>query len=230
MQEPSRKEIWKMFDQISPTYDKANRAMTLWLDLYWRRQVCRHFPKKDSLALLDLATGTGDQIAAARKYVQNIALAIGIDLAEEMLALARKKIPEGAEWINAGALAIPYPAATFDCATMSFGIRNVTDIDLCLKEMARVLKPKGRGLILEGSMPPNPLVKGIHLFYLRHILPRIGGTISKNKEAYLYLNKTIETFPSGANFCKKMNDAGFAKAKAIPLTCGVVTLYVGEMA
>lgn len=233
LQEPSRHEIWKMFDQISPTYDRVNRAITLGLDVYWRKKMCSFLPQKKGISLLDLATGTGDQIIAIMERSQNISGAIGIDLAADMLEIGREKLrpkpyTKKVHLDNASAMEIPFADNTFDCATMSFGIRNVTDVPKCLKEICRVLKPGGRVLILEGTVPSYSVVKKIHLFYLRNCLPRIGGWISKRKDAYEYLNKTIETFPSGKAFCDLLTDAGFAAAKAHPLTFGIATIYTGD--
>jgi demethylmenaquinone methyltransferase/2-methoxy-6-polyprenyl-1,4-benzoquinol methylase len=116
---------------------------------------------------------------------------------------------------------------SFDAATFSFGIRNVSDPLRALKEIHRILKPKGRSLVLEFSLPPKP-IRGFFLFYLRHILPRIAGFISKNYQAYRYLNQTIEHFPSGKEFCLLMKEAGFLRLREIPMNLGSVTLYVGE--
>jgi demethylmenaquinone methyltransferase/2-methoxy-6-polyprenyl-1,4-benzoquinol methylase len=231
--EPSRQEIWKMFDSISSTYDKTNRWMTLGLDLYWRKAVSALLPKKEKLILLDCATGTGDQLLSLLKHSNQIEQAIGIDLSEEMLEIARKKIRDSSyqnrvTLTHASALDLPFPKDSFDCITLSFGIRNVTDIHLCFQEMLRVLKPGGRVLILETSLPQNKLLKALNLFYIRNILPRIGGWISKKKEAYSYLNKTTETFPHGKVFCNLLEKAGFNGVKAIPMTLGSVSIYVGE--
>lgn len=226
MTEPSRDEIWKMFDTISPTYDRVNAIMTFRRDKYWRRKVGDFFPDCEKIELLDCATGTGDQIFT---LLEKVVSAVGIDLSEEMIRIAKQKDKEKkVQWGVASALDIPYADESFDCATMSFGIRNVTDVPRCLKEIHRVLKKGGRILILECSLPKNPLVKFGHLFYMRTLLPRIGGWIANNAKAYSYLNRTVETFPSGEHFCKLMEDAGFQKVKANPLTLGVVSIYQGD--
>jgi demethylmenaquinone methyltransferase/2-methoxy-6-polyprenyl-1,4-benzoquinol methylase len=231
MQEPSREEIWKMFDQISLTYDRVNRFMTFGLDLFWRKRLARFLPQGRPLDLLDGATGTGDQIFSLLSSKNLINKAVGIDLSKEMLALAEKKC-KGKEarvsFQEASLLAIPFETESFDCVTLSFGIRNVTDVNLALTECFRVLKKGGRLLILEGSLPENRFFKRLFLFHLRCILPLIGKLISKNKSAYRYLNKTIETFPCGEAFCLLLKEAGFAKVALHPMTFGSVTLYIGE--
>jgi demethylmenaquinone methyltransferase/2-methoxy-6-polyprenyl-1,4-benzoquinol methylase len=123
---------------------------------------------------------------------------------------------------------IPFPDESFDCVTISFGIRNASDVPLCLREIHRVLKKGGRLLILEGSIPSNRIIQAFHLIYLRHMLPRIGSWISKNKDAYVYLNQTIETFPCGSAFCKLLTEAGYSSATFTPLTFGAVTIYQGD--
>lgn len=232
MADPSRLDSWKMFDKISPTYDKANRILSFGLDQGWRRAVFRFLPKRPQLRLLDLATGTGDQLIALFESGAPIAAATGIDLAAEMLEIAKKKVDGKAywskiEWLRADAEALPFQEKSFDAATFSFGIRNVPDPIKSLREIERVLKPQGRCLILEFSLPPQP-IRAVYLLYLRHLLPRIGGYVSKIPDAYRYLDKTIEAFPSGAAFCACLENAGFLRVQAHRMAFGAVTLYVGE--
>ncbi len=226
---PSRREIWKMFDQISPTYDCANKVMTLRLDDRWRKQLCAFLPQKKGMNILDCATGTGDQILALLKKKPDIASITGVDLSEGMLEIGKKKILSPKVTFQVGdSLALPFVEESFDAVTISFGIRNVENVSLALQEMCRVLVPGGRALILEGTVPENKALRALHLFYLRHILPRIGGWISKNQKAYRYLNETIETFPQQEAFCALMRSAGFANVKANPLFGGVATVYQGD--
>jgi len=217
-----------MFNQISPSYDRINRILSLGRDLGWRKKVARHLPLRPHLQLLDLATGTGDQLKVFFQSASSIHKAYGLDIAEEMLALGRKKM-EGypAELLIGDAQNIPFDSNRFDAVTISFGIRNVEDPMLALKEMHRVLKHRGRCLILEFSMPPK-WIKPVYLLYLRHILPRLGSWLSKNQAAYRYLNETIETFPSGKSFLALMQSAGFAELKRYPMNGGSVTLYTGD--
>lgn len=233
LNEPSRSEIWKMFDSISSTYDKTNRLMTMGLDLYWRKKMSFFLPKKENLKLLDCATGTADQIISLLKNSSRITEAKGIDLSEEMIQIGRKKISaspfkEKVALTVASALDLPFEDETFDCITMSFGIRNVTSVNACLQEMFRTLKPEGRVLILETSIPKSSLLKALHLFYLRKILPFVGGIISKQKKAYEYLNQTTETFPSGLAFAEKLQEVGFKNVVCHPLTFGSVSIYIGD--
>jgi demethylmenaquinone methyltransferase/2-methoxy-6-polyprenyl-1,4-benzoquinol methylase len=233
IQAPSRHEVWKMFDLISPTYDCVNRVMTLGMDQLWRKKMCAFFPHLKEMNVLDCATGTGDQIIAMMEKKQEISSVIGIDLAAAMIEIAKKKI-ESKLYASkvcfqvASALELPFPDNSFECVTISFGIRNMTDIMAAFQEVRRVLKPSGRVLILEGTIPEKKWLKSIHLFYLRHFLPRIGGVISKNIDAYRYLNQTIETFPQGDRFCGLMRAAGFFNVKDNPIFGGIVTVYQGD--
>lgn len=227
MNTPSRESVWKMFNRLSPTYDRINRIVSFGQDKRWRKKVAAQLPNQKKLKVLDLATGTGDQALALLESSASIQTLVGIDLAEEMLAIAKRKIPSRVEFMKADAEKLPFRADFFDATTFSFGIRNVKNPLLSLKEIYRVLKPKGRSLILEFSLPPQP-IRSFFLFYLRHIMPKIAGLISRNYSAYRYLNQTIETFPSGKEFCLLMKEAGFTRIRTIPMNLGAVTLYIGE--
>jgi len=225
-------QICNMFDRISPTYDRVNHILSFGLDLWWRKKAVSFLPQNKSLRLLDLATGTGDQLLAVFKKLP-IEEAIGLDFAKEMLEIGQKKIDK-TSWsqkchlVVGNATSIPYPEDNFDAITISFGIRNVSDTPLCLREMYRVLKKNGRAVILEFSLPKNRFLLSFHLFYLRKIVPFLGGLFSKQRSAYAYLNTTIESYPSGDAFLTFMTQAGFKNVFAHPLTFGIVTLYVGE--
>jgi len=228
MTNETRTDVWKMFDQISKSYDRINRILSFGQDNGWRKKVAKEMPLKPHLEVLDLATGTGDQLIALFKAGLSIKRAVGIDLSEEMLKIGRTKVASNLkiELIHGDAQKIPFEDQTFDATTFSFGIRNVGDPLTSLKEIHRVLKPMGRCLILEFSMPP-PAIRPFFLFYLRKILPRVGGILSKNAAAYRYLNTTIESFPSGEAFLALMKEAGFSSLKKIPMNFGGVTLYIG---
>ncbi len=225
----TQEQVSEMFNAISPTYDRVNKILSFGIDRKWRKRLVAQLPS-GPLTLLDVATGTGDQLLPLLESGK-VEKAIGIDLAEEMLQLGQKKL-ESAGWGDqvafrvASATEIPFSENAFDCITMSFGIRNVEGD--CFAELLRVLKPGGKVLILEFSLPKNRFVRKMHLFYLRRILPFVGGLVSGNRNAYRYLNQTIEAFPYGEAFLKRMKSAGFVKNKANPLTFGIATLYVGE--
>ncbi|HSX25873.1 MAG TPA: bifunctional demethylmenaquinone methyltransferase/2-methoxy-6-polyprenyl-1,4-benzoquinol methylase UbiE [Chlamydiales bacterium] len=226
---PIQSDSWKMFDLISPTYDRINRVLSLGMDQNWRKKLASHLPLRNDLKILDLATGTGDQLLALFEKNRSIQSAIGIDLATEMLQIAKKKLESypHAVFLRADAQELPFPDSSFDAATFSFGIRNVANPLRSLKEIERILKPNGRCLILEFSLPARPL-RFFYLLYLRHLLPHIGGFLSRKPTAYRYLNQTIETFPSGKEFCSLMEKAKLAHISAHRMAFGAVTLYVGD--
>ena len=231
--EESREEVWKMFDQISPKYDLVNHLLSFGIDKYWRRQLIHHLPKGEDVRLLDLATGTGDQLITIIKKAKQVNTALGLDMSLEMIRRGQRKIIDKPyahqiTLMEGDATAINLLEETVECVTMSFGIRNVTDVNKCLEECFRVLTPCGRVMILEFSLPKNRVIRGLHLFYLRHVLPNLAGWISRNRKAYRYLNNTVESFPYGEAFCDKIKKAGFYRVKAYPLTFGIATLYVGE--
>lgn len=225
-----KKASWKMFNQIAPTYDRINRILSLGLDQNWRKQVVKYLPLEKPLQILDLATGTGDQLLASLKSHATIQKATGIDLAKEMLSIAESKLScykDKIELLQADAQNLPFQENTFDAATFSFGIRNVPNPLLSLQEIYRTLKPGGICLILEFSLPPKP-IRTPYLLYLRHILPRLGNFLSKQPSAYTYLNQTIETFPTGPAFVKFMQQASFKNITFKQFTFGTVTLYIGR--
>lgn len=221
-----------MFNTISPSYDLINRVLSFGIDKWWRRRALYFLPSQENIKLLDVATGTGDQIFTLMDRSNHIGEAIGVDPAQEMLHLAEKKnrfkpYRFKTKWLQASADSLPFVDHSFDVATISFGIRNVPHPVTAMQEMRRVLKDKGTLLVLEFSKPQQGWLQAAHLWYLRHVLPKVGGFLSKNRAAYQYLNTTIEAFPSGLKFCQLMEEAGLKNVSAHPLTGGIVTLYRG---
>jgi demethylmenaquinone methyltransferase/2-methoxy-6-polyprenyl-1,4-benzoquinol methylase len=233
MSSPSRKEVWKMFDRIAHRYDVLNRSLSLGQDVAWRKRLRKHLPGDRELVLVDLATGTADQILFLLDGPAVIREAVGYDLSEEMLArgrekIARKGLGETVSLRTGDAMRCPHPDNAADVVTISFGIRNVEDVPAALTDMRRMLRPGGTLLILECSLPSNRLLRGGYLFYFRHVLPRLGGWVSGDSYAYNYLNNTVETFPCGEAFCSLMREAGFEEVAAETLTFGAATLYRGR--
>jgi len=230
---PSRNQVWLMFDRIAGKYDLLNHLLSFGFDFYWRKKVTDCLPPQNELSLLDLATGTGDQLISIMKNNQQVQKGVGVDMSGQMLAIAGKKISRY-KWQSKIKLQtgegskLDFSDHTFDVVTISFGIRNFINLQESLNEIRRVLKPAGRLLILEFSIPANKIMRRLHLFYLRNILPVIGRIISGDFYAYRYLNETIETFPYGDSFCSMLINNGFIRVKSQPLTCGIVTIYQGE--
>jgi demethylmenaquinone methyltransferase / 2-methoxy-6-polyprenyl-1,4-benzoquinol methylase len=232
MSSPSREHVAEMFDQIAHRYDLLNRLLSFGRDIAWRKQFVKQLPAANELRVLDLATGTADVLLTLGRDAR-IGSGAGLDMSTGMLRYAAQKLTSAgyAERFplvlgDAGCLGIQ--SGQFDVVTISFGIRNVSRFEEALREMHRVLKPGGHALIMEFSIPANPYFRPLYLFYLRHILPRLGGLLSGDPYAYRYLNQTIETFPYGAAFCEIMKKTGFTEVESHPLTFGIATLYAGH--
>jgi demethylmenaquinone methyltransferase/2-methoxy-6-polyprenyl-1,4-benzoquinol methylase len=231
--EPSRDQVWEMFDRIAHRYDTLNRILSGGIDIHWRQKLIQCLPFRPKLKLLDLATGTADILLTFCQAVPGIEHADGMDLSEKMLDIGRHKVQQArlqdVITLSTGdAGAIPAADNVYDAATISFGIRNVPSVSGCLGEMHRVLKPGGRALILEFSTPTNPIFRQAYFTYLRHVLPQIGAKLSGDSYAYRYLNQTIESFPSGQDFADLMIAAGFSNVRYTPLTLGIASIYQGD--
>ena len=232
-QVPQKSQSWQMFNTISSRYDFLNHFLSFGLDRSWRRKVAKSLTSQPHQRVLDLATGTADTLLAFLKYNPHVVSAVGIDLADKMLDIGRGKVRqekfEDKIILQHGdASQIPFGDQSFHATSIVFGIRNVVDPMIVLKEMYRVLKVGGRALILEFSLPANCFVRAVHLFYLRTVVPFIGWLFSGNYHAYRYLNLTIEEFPYGEKFCALMRQAGFQSIKTHPLFFGAATIYQGD--
>ncbi len=226
-------EVREMFDRIAPKYDLLNHTLSAGIDKLWRRRVVRIVRRRHPRRILDVATGTGDlAIALARRLRETRILAV--DPSAGMLAEAhRKVIREGLDEriVLAEGVAEQLPSvsdATFDAVTVAFGVRNFGDLDRGLRELLRTLKPGGQIVILEFSTPTLPVIRTLYRWYSHTILPRIGGTISRDRSAYEYLPASVDEFPAPELFLKRMAEAGFRNVKARSLTLGIARIYTGE--
>lgn len=227
-----KKESFKIFNEIAGTYDFLNRALSMGIDVKWRKEFIRNLPPRRSLEVLDLATGTGD-VALVVGRDQKVIKVKGLDMSEGMIEIGKEKIQEQnlQKTINLGigdGVTIPEEDNSYDVVTLAFGIRNFYDPQKSLENIQRVLRPGGRALIMEFSLPKNFIIKAFYLFYFRYLLPFIGNIVSKHKDAYTYLNKTVEDFPYGEDFMKMMKNAGLKRVREVPLTFGIASLYIGE--
>ena len=230
-QEQTKKEqVEEMFDNIAPTYDRLNHIMSLNIDRIWRRRVMRIIRRAKPQRIMDVATGTGDlAIAMARKV--NEAHILGVDLSEEMLSEARKKIKrlelekritlEKGDAENLTMVA----SESVDAATVAFGVRNFENIERGLSEIYRTLRPGGKLVVLEFSMPKNRLVRWVYRQYAHRLLPRIGGMISKDKQAYTYLPDSVEEFPAPERFAEILKGVGFKSVKLSSQSFGIAYIY-----
>ena len=217
-----------MFDAVAPRYDRLNHILSLGVDHRWRRSLARALDGVRG-PVLDLCTGTGDVMHAIRRRHPDLTC-VGLDFAPEMIRQGQRKLPSGGTGIAFGlgdATAIGVGTGQVGAVTVAFGIRNVENVARALEEMYRVLRPDGRLLILEFSVPSPPLLRRLYLAYFRLVLPRVGGWISGVGHAYRYLPASVLDFPEGAAFARLMTDAGFASVDAHRLSGGIATLYVG---
>ena len=216
-----------MFRSISGRYDRANTILSAGIHHRWRRRAVRKAEAKPGDAVLDCATGTGDLAIAFRKAVGDTGRVVGIDFVPEMIDLARRKA-SNIEFETGDVTSLRFPDATFDVSSISFGIRNVSDPKKGLAEMARILRPGGRLVVLEFGQPSNRAFGALYDWYRRAILPRVGGAITGRREAYEYLEASAAEFPCGDDFVRLMREsASFSTIDAEPLSFGIAWLYRG---
>lgn len=222
-----------MFGEIAPRYDRMNHLLSLGIDKYWRWRTVRAVPPRGEQPILDVCTGTGDLALAYYKATRGGLPIIGADFCHPMLELARAKCTAaGADgqltFIEADAQNLPLPSDTFQIVCVAFGLRNIADTDRGLAEMARVCAPGGRVAVLEFSMPSRQPFRGLYAWYFRHVLPRVGQLLARNRQhAYSYLPDSVAQFPSGQQLAERMRAAGLSDVWFRELTFGVATLYVG---
>ncbi len=211
-----------MFDEVAPTYDLTNTLLSFGQDRSWRKKVEKAVDPRVGQSILDLAAGTG---ASSVSFLKDGVRVVAGDFSEGMLAVGRKRHPE-IEFVFADATKLPFKAAEFDATTISFGLRNVVDVEKALAEMFRVTKPGGRIVICEFSKPVGAL-RPFYNFYLGKLLPGFSGLFSKTPEAYSYLAESILAWPNQVELAAKVSAAGFEKVSFKNLTLGIVALHIG---
>lgn len=246
-----RGRVQRMFAAIAPSYDLNNRLHSLWMDQLWRRKAVKLANLQATDRVVDVACGTGDlaiKFAKALSWLgdNSAPYVTGIDFTYEMLPLARQKAERAAvpnviscppihfalgsrmSWLNGDAQSLPLTDESANVVSIAFGIRNVVDPATAMREFFRVLKAGGRVVILEFSLPTNPLLRGLYNFYFRKILPRTATLISGDKTgAYKYLPESVNTFIGREQMVQMMRDAGFEGVEQFPMTFGVCVCYRG---
>ena len=227
---PEPASVKSMFSRIAGRYDLANRLLSGGMDIRWRQELVRAVRQHDPRMILDLATGSGDVAFALAKILSPAATIVGMDFCQPMLDEAEKKkqaggSPAGRITFRQGdGMDLPLVDGEFDAVTISFGLRNMADRHRSLTEMRRVLRPGGRLYVLEFSQPVAGF-KPFYFLYLRHLLPRIAGFVTKDRGAYEYLNRTIEAFPDRSALAAEIVRAGFSTVTHRGLTFGTVALH-----
>lgn len=221
-----------MFSDIAPKYDLTNSVLSLGVHHLWRRATVKASGARAGMRVLDCATGTGDLALAFKKAVGPTGRVVGTDFNADMLSFAPAKARAkglDVEFEVADAMQLPYADATFDISSIAFGIRNVDDPVVALSEMARVVVPGGKVVVLEFGQPRG--IMGLtYRFYSKHIIPVIGGLLTGHREAYEYLPETAAAFPCREDFLERMRRTGrFADAYYKELTGGIAFLYVGTV-
>ena len=222
MQNPAK--VRGIFSSIAARYDLANHLLSGGLDFFWRVRSVRMVARWEPHAVLDLATGSGDLALALQKALPR-AHVVGADFCLPMLQIAARKGLR--PLVAADGTKLPFTAGSFDAVTVAFGLRNMESWPAALREMSRVLRPGGRLLLLDFSLPHPPFA-ALYRFYLHRVLPVFAGFITGQRAGYEYLGESIEAFPSGEAMCRLMTENNFHNAQALPLAAGIVTIYTAQ--
>lgn len=219
-----------MFDAIAARYDFLNHFLSAGLDTRWRTRAIRELGLAPEARVLDVCTGTADLAIAARAAADGVQV-VGVDFSAAMLTIGRQKVrarhcDRGVFLVRGDATRVPVRDGWADGATIGFGIRNVAEPELALRELARVVKPGGRLAILEFGEPRIPGIRTLYRWYFQHLLPRVGRVVSKHDSAYSYLPASVGAFPPPDRFAAIMAAHGFSGVRAVPLSFGIVYLYV----
>ena len=234
MKGPKAEKIQQLFDSIAKDYDKLNHILSLGVDRRWRKRALKWIiDGNEDKSVLDLACGTGDFSLEIARHSGDGTRVCGLDLSEGMLEVMRRKVSQaglsGRISVEQGNCeAMRYADASFDRATIAFGIRNFENRELSLKEILRVLKPGGRLVILELSVPSNPVLSWFYCLYFKTILPWIGGLVSGEKTAYSYLPASVLNFPKKEEWMATMRACGYNNVMHKSFTFGICRMYIGE--
>ena len=231
-------DIALMFNDIAPTYDKLNHILSLNVDKRWRRKAVKCVKKAiadiERPIVLDVACGTADSTILLAKSLDYTRIH-AIDISEKMLEIGKKKVENlkyeermKISFTNSSAENIVFHDDVSDAVFVAFGVRNFSDREKGLKEILRVLKPGGTLVILELSEPQNVIMRWFYNLYFKNILPFIGKYVSGNKEAYRYLQKTVEKFPMPKEFMLTLQDVGYQDIKHKSLSCGLCRIYMAK--
>jgi len=225
--------VRRMFAEIAGRYDFLNHLLSLGIDRSWRRKTVRMVPPEGDGPVLDVCCGTADLALDYWRAGRGRVKVVGADFCREMLAVGRQKAARaGASaelaLVEADAQALPFADDTFQVVSVAFGLRNVSDTDRGLSEMARVCRPGGRVAVLEFTLPKGRVLGRLYGWYFQRVLPRIGQALARNRQAaYNYLPASVGQFPQREALAERMARAGLRDVEFHPFTFGIATLYVG---
>lgn len=219
--------VQAMFASIARRYDLGNTVLSFGIHHIWRAMLLKQAAREPGECALDLCTGTGDLLPGLERQFNEV---IGADFCQPMLELARSKAGGSAKrkLVQADALNLPFENDSFDLVTVSFGVRNFENLQKGLQEIQRVLKPGGRLIVLEFGQPTLPIFGALYQWYSKRIMPIIGGLVTGNKEAYMYLPETAKNFPCGEKFEEQLKQAALRPELTRALTFGIAYLYQGR--
>lgn len=228
-----KRQVAAMFDAIAPRYDLLNRILSAGIDRHWRRQAVGLIASEQPRRVLDIATGTADLAIEVARRLPVVERVVGVDIADSMLQIGRKKVErlqlsERVVLQQGDAEKLPFSDAQFDAALVAFGVRNFENLDRGLRESYRVLRPGGVLVVLEFSRPRTPVIRTLYRWYAHYMLPRIGAWLSRDEGAYRYLPASVEAFPDGPDFLRRMEQVGFRDLQWKPMTFGIASLYRGR--
>jgi demethylmenaquinone methyltransferase/2-methoxy-6-polyprenyl-1,4-benzoquinol methylase len=227
-----KQQVAAMFDKIAFRYDFLNRFLSAGIDVSWRKKAIKQLKPLQPHHILDVATGTGDVAILAEKMLKPEKIT-GIDISPGMLDVGRKKLEKTGlqdkiELLQGDSENLGFADNTFDAITVAFGVRNFQNLEKGLTEMLRVLRPGGKLVVLEFSRPKQFLFKAVYNLYMKTVAPGFGKLIAKNKDAYEYLNESVQRFPEGADFIEILNKAGYHSTYCKTLTLGICSIYCGS--
>jgi len=230
--EEKAKLVGHVFDSVANRYDVMNDAMSLGIHRLWKRVALEHTGLRAGMCALDLASGTGDLAMKMAGMVGRSGLVILSDINQSMLSEGRAKLDNvgvvgNVDYCLANAQFLPFPSNHFDCVTIGFGLRNVTDKGMALREMARVIKPGGRVVVLEFSKPISPMISKAYDLYSFTALPALGKILAKDADSYRYLAESIRMHPDQEALKAIMIESGFDHVDVQNMTLGVVALHIG---
>jgi demethylmenaquinone methyltransferase / 2-methoxy-6-polyprenyl-1,4-benzoquinol methylase len=226
-----KQQVAQMFDDIAFKYDFLNRFLSAGIDIKWRKKALKQLAALQPKTMLDVATGTAD-VAIMASAILKPEKITGIDISNGMLEIGRQKVAKAGlqniiELLNGDSETISFNDNSFDAVTVAFGVRNFQNLEKGLSEILRVLKPGGKLVVLEFSKPKLPGVKGMYNLYMKIVAPNMGKLFSKNRNAYKYLDESIQKFPEGKNFTSILNNVGFKQTHFKSLSLGICSIYCG---